>query len=49
MEKDEKKNIKFHNEAHRKNYELSMKDRSERKLPLDSKAMIEQMKRTSKD
>jgi hypothetical protein len=43
------KKIKFHNEAHRKNYELAMKARSERKHKLDSKTMIEQMRSNSKD
>lgn len=41
--------IKFINDAHRRNYELAMKARTGRKLPLDPQEMIEQLKRTSKD
>lgn len=43
------KEIKFHNEAHRKNYEGVIKNRSEQKQKLDSKTMIEQMRKNSKD
>jgi hypothetical protein len=44
-----KKEIKFHNEAHRKNYLLAMEAQSDKNQPKDFKVMIEQMKRTSKD
>jgi len=49
--KPRKEQVKFHNEAHRKNYEGIMKLREEnrKKPPLDSKTMIEQMRRNSKD
>ena len=43
------KEIKFHNKAHRKNYEKVMKAKSENKQPIDSKTMIEQMRKNSKD
>jgi hypothetical protein len=49
MDKDEEKSIKFHNEAHKKNYKLAMEAQSDKNQPKDLKIMIEQMKRTSKD
>lgn len=44
------KEIKFHSEAHRKNYEGIMKLREEnsKKPPLDTKTMIDQMRKNSK-
>lgn len=46
-----KEEIKFHSEAHRKNYEGIMKLREEnkKKPPLDSKTMIEQIRKNSRD
>jgi hypothetical protein len=52
LEKEPRKvEVKFHSEAHRKNYEGIMKLREEnkKKPPLDTKTMIEQMLRNSKD
>lgn len=44
-----KEEIKFHSEAHRKNYEGIMKERSERKQPLDFETILEQIRKNSKD
>lgn len=46
-----KEEIKFHSEAHRKNYEGIMKLREEnkKKPPLDFETILEQMRKNSKD
>lgn len=46
-----KEEIKFHSEAHRRNYEGIMKLREEnkKKPPLDFETMYQQMKKNSKD
>jgi len=49
MKNKDEQPIKFHNEAHKKNYEKEMKARSDQKQPLDSKTMIEQIRKNSKD
>jgi len=52
LEKEPKKvEVKFHSEAHRKNYEGIMKLREEnkKKPPLDFETIYEQIKRNSKD
>lgn len=41
--------IKFHSEAHKKNYQLAMEAQSDKNQPKDSKVMMEQIQKKTKD